>query len=173
MRERDQTNHSPSLRPPHPSWCRRIAFYLYFSITFIAFLTTVASVVYGNLNSIDWLSDDTRDFLKEYLTYAIVMLPIIAGFLTAILSKGAYESKWKWCMMGATQIVSEIYKFRTKTHPYRDITDEEIKAEKEVGVSTHGCRRRRRIPVHNIPQHTHVSFVLSLAVGQQCVGRTR
>ena len=112
---------------------KKIAGILYFSITFTAFLTTVASVFYGNLSSMNYLDEEYKDWYAENLTYAIVMLPILAGFLAALLNKGSYESKWKWAMMGGNQIVSEIYKFRSKTSPYRDVTAEQIKMEEEMG----------------------------------------
>ena len=56
----------------------------------------------------------------------IVMLPIMAGFIGAIMARNAFENKWKVSYLTALQLCSEIFMFRSKVGNYRDVTSEEI-----------------------------------------------
>ena len=69
------------------------------------------------------------DLLKVF----IVMLPIIAGFLGTVMTRNAFESKWKISYLSGLQICSEIFMYRSKVGTYRDVTAEEIQRASKDG----------------------------------------
>jgi len=56
--------------------------------------------------------------LSGNLNHIALILPILAALLTTIMSKFLWRDRWSVALMCATQLVSEIYKFRCSTLQY-------------------------------------------------------
>jgi len=59
--------------------------------------------------------------IQEFIQYAVLILPIVSALITAITSKLLWRDKWSVCLMAASQLACEIYKFRMKIDEYDPI----------------------------------------------------
>jgi len=99
-------------------------------LTLFAFglLTVTVSVVYSNNKK-----HTDADLVKQYADL-MVILPICTGVIGTIRSKLRFKEKGAACLMGAHNIVSEIYKYRLRAGQYDTIpkpsTDDDDDAPK-------------------------------------------
>jgi len=99
-------------------------------LTLFAFglLTVTVSVVYSNNKK-----HTDADLVKQYADL-MVILPIVTGVIGTIRSKLRFKEKGAACLMGAHNIVSEIYKYRLRAGQYDTIpkpsTDDDDDAPK-------------------------------------------
>jgi hypothetical protein len=64
------------------------------------------------------LDADVALTITTWLGYAVLLLPIITALVFSMASKLLWRDKWSVCIMAATQLVTEIYKFRMATLEY-------------------------------------------------------
>ena len=69
----------------------------------------------------------------EYMSYTVLILPIVTALVTTVSLRLAWRDKWSICEMTATQLVAEIYKFRMATLEY----------DGSPLTSPHGCDAAR------------------------------
>ena len=77
-------------------------------------LTTEGAVLERYVN----MPDDAAGLLVEILEYAAILFPIVIALVTTMTSKMLWRDKWSVCIMAASQLVAEIYKFRMMTLEY-------------------------------------------------------
>ena len=177
---------------------KRTSNFLWLFIALVAFATTVASVLYSNLNKENQLAtnkglygescdgfdkginagstdamqqqfclalyekiddDEGWVFVTDVLSGLVIMLPILAGFLSTLLSRGAYEEKWRICQIRASEIVSEIYRFRGKVGRYKNIDALDIATAAKAGIVLKDEREKFQINVRKIWENVMLSEV--------------
>jgi len=91
-------------------------------IWLLAVVTTTLAVVLSSLSggAMKGAITDPEKKAKvmEGLENAVLLLPIATALVTTILSKLLWRDKWSVCLMAASQIGAEIYKFRMGTLEY-------------------------------------------------------
>ena len=95
----------------------------------LALLTTLVAISVSSLGNggdpsgavlqrVLLLDASTTATITRPMEYGVVLLPIIAAVVTTMASKKMWRDKWSVCLMAATYIVFEIYKFRMATLEY-------------------------------------------------------
>ena len=85
------------------------------------FVSIFASSMYvGKIKTWFFESVDatTTDAVREQLNLVVFILPILSALVTTVTSKLLWRDKWSVCLMAASQLVCEIYKFRMTTLEY-------------------------------------------------------
>jgi len=95
-----------------------------FAVATTAAVTTQASLGTGHdpqgavlQRELDLEAGKTLE-VSANLNHVALVLPILAALLTTVMSKFVWRDKWSVCLMCATQLVGEIYKFRCSTLQY-------------------------------------------------------
>jgi hypothetical protein len=100
------------------SWAAQITVWL------LSLATTSVAVLIGSLGSgaVARYNPDfdtaIRDQLIADLERVALVLPILSALITTIVAKLLFRDKWSVCLMAASQIAAEIYKFRMATVEY-------------------------------------------------------
>lgn len=115
---------------------RKNAHIMFAIVSAISFLIALASTFYTliSVNCDESEIKATRLWKKRYQKLLIV-LPIIAALFSTVRAKLRLVDKWKICEYAAYQIVTEIYKFRTRTFEYDPARQAEGNGEQESSSS--------------------------------------
>ncbi|KAK3283599.1 hypothetical protein CYMTET_8687 [Cymbomonas tetramitiformis] len=105
---------------------RHIANRLYILATVLTILTALTSALYTSVEvgriyyPDNNLKDDVKDVTLSVFDYVLISLPLLAALLTTIMSRLQTLDKWATLHMAASEIVVEIYQFRTRVGIYDD-----------------------------------------------------
>ena len=136
----------------------------------LAIVITVIAVFQGNVDSgaifKNWQElpagpecsvtpcENLAQEISEHLRMATLVLPVGASLITAIMTKSLWRDKWSVCIMAASQLTAEIYKFRVNVScydpppppPSPDGKQPEVKSAKEKS------RDARMLLVHRVSE---------------------
>lgn len=157
----------------------------YYIALMLSQLAALVAVVQGEafVTSLDIYLQETHIFkglpftTYQLLNAVLLVVPLLSGMLTALMSKRRYLQKWASLYSSAWQLVSEIYKFRCKVGEYDENyggggaksdeeEEEQDEGDEDKGSSVGSSTWVRDTFVHRVNDIYHFAIE---SLGEDCI----